>query len=76
LVPHIANDADDLARWLFEFGSNSLADGDALSHRIAVLPELFGQTLVDQNYRSGSAVVAVREHPPAKQRNPEHLEIT
>src|SRR3984957_15780223 len=74
-VSHVADNSNDFARRLFEFRAHSFADRDALAHGIRVLPIFLGHALVDQDDRFRAAVVAVRKHAAAQQRNLENVKI-
>jgi len=75
LIPYVAYNSDNFARRFLELRPHTFADGDALPDWIAVWPELLCQPLVDQHYSRCAPIIAIREHPPADQRDFEHIEV-
>jgi hypothetical protein len=51
-------------------------EGEALSYRVALRPEMLRHTFVYEYDARGPTVIALREHPTSKQRNSEDLKIT
>ena len=72
---HVLSNADDLALRLFELGSVSFPEQNALPDRIAFRPKLPGQSLINDCDAGSRGVVPMAEDAAADNRNFENVEL-
>src|SRR5690348_2922045 len=76
VITKIADDPNDLAGTIAEIRPETSTDNEPIRQRIALRPEPFGHSLVDDHDGRRSHAVLIVECAPSQKRDLEYIEVT